>query len=169
MQSLLGGGQSLFQSGPGHAQSSRLNTNVVRPNNAWVYKASAFNLSYSDSGLFGVYGVAQRGRGDELANLLRAEVSRLSQNITKEEFARAVRVAQSTFLFNHAFREEALEFVATQAFGGNTISTPEEFAKASFSALTPADVSRVASSILASSPTVVAIGDVDQVPRIEKF
>merc|ERR1711957_308637 len=71
LQTILGGG-SAVSSSVGGGSLSRLNTQVVRQN-PYVESCSAFNTSYSDSGLFGVYGVSQADKaGDMCAGMMKA-------------------------------------------------------------------------------------------------
>ena len=48
---LLGGGGSFSAGGPGKGMYSRLYLNVLNRHH-WMYSATAFNHSYSDSGIF---------------------------------------------------------------------------------------------------------------------
>merc|ERR1712151_1418327 len=65
LQTLLGSG-SAVSSAIGGGSQSRLNTQIVKQN-PFVESCAAFNTSYSDSGLFGVYGVSHPDKAGELA------------------------------------------------------------------------------------------------------
>eukprot|EP00392_Amoebophrya_sp_AT5.2_P017989 g18432.t1 len=56
LQTLLGGGGSFSTGGPGKGMHSRLFTQVLN-RYAWVEQCSAFSHQYSDTGLFGIYGI----------------------------------------------------------------------------------------------------------------
>jgi len=86
LQTVLGGGSAMY-SGIGSGLTSRLSTQVVKQSAA-VESCAAFNTSYSDSGLFGVYGVCQSDKAGDMAKALAKTMAGLS-TISKDELAKA--------------------------------------------------------------------------------
>merc|ERR1712232_676340 len=88
MQTILGGGNAAATS-PGAARG-RLGTGIVRQN-PFVESCSAFNTSYSDSGLFGVYGVSHADKAGEMTTAVLKALTGLG-NVSKDELATAKTV-----------------------------------------------------------------------------
>merc|ERR1711920_1018526 len=86
LQAILGGG-SASDSGPGSGITSRLSTGIVKQN-PFVESCAAFNTSYSDSGLFGVYGVSHPDRAGEMTTAILKALSGLS-TVSADELTKA--------------------------------------------------------------------------------
>merc|ERR1712048_1169118 len=95
LQTLLGAG-SAVSSTLGGGSLSRLNTEIVRQN-PFVESCAAFNTSYSDSGLFGVYGVSHPDKAGEMATGMLKALSGLTA-ISKDELAGAKAVLKTKIL-----------------------------------------------------------------------
>lgn len=150
----------------GSGISARLATNVL-PNNNAAYVLSAFNFSYSDSGLFGVY-AETRDAPSRLVNGIASELAKLRSNISAEELAKGKSAFKLTVLDQGSLRIPALEFIGTQVLASGKAVTPEEYA-AQIDSLTAEDVARVAKKVFSSRPTFVAVGDVSQLPTAEEI
>ncbi|GAM25627.1 hypothetical protein SAMD00019534_088020, partial [Acytostelium subglobosum LB1] len=165
LQALLGSASVLPATAPGAGRASRLYS-LLEKSNGNVEKAEAFSLNYADSGLFGVYSVAQSG---DVATVIRQIAGELvgAARATGQELERAKQLAKSQFLASAEQRTCALEFVGKQALYGGKVLTPEEYV-AEVSKLTSDDVKRVAQRILSSKPTLVVRGDLTNVPTCEE-
>lgn len=162
LQTLLGSGNAFSHEGPGAYLASRLNRNVVAKDQS-IYEASAFNFNYTDSGLFGVRGVAKPGKAASLVSAVLGELNNLKSSISDEEVSRAKALYKSHFLFGQQSRNAVVEFLGTQALIGESVHLASDFVRA-IDSVTTADVARVAKHILQSAPSVVAIGDVSGFP-----
>lgn len=62
----------------------------------------AFNTSYHDSGLFGVYAVAdpKTSNLDDLAWVIMHEISKMAYNVAEEDIVRARNQLKATLLFS---------------------------------------------------------------------
>merc|ERR1712060_642819 len=89
LQTILGGGNA-STSLPGSGGTSRLATGIVKQN-PYVESCAAFNTSYSDSGIFGVYGVSHADKGGELTTAILKALSGLT-SVSKDELAKAKAV-----------------------------------------------------------------------------
>merc|ERR1719343_1907253 len=85
LQTLLGAG-SAMSSTIGGGSLSRLSTRIIRQN-PFVESCSAFNKSYSDSGLFGVYGVSHPDKAGELATGMLKALKSL-KSVSADELSR---------------------------------------------------------------------------------
>merc|ERR1712187_270904 len=86
LQTLLGSG-SATKASIGGGSMSRLSTQVVKQS-PYVESCSAFNTSYSDSGLFGVYGVSHPDKAGEMATSIMNVMAGLT-SVSKDELAAA--------------------------------------------------------------------------------
>jgi len=166
LKHLLGGGSIFsYKHGVGSGLASPLYTKVVQPN-PWILQVSAFNFSYSDSGLFGVYGEAQPGRTGQLISTVTAEVARVVKGqLDSTEVNRAKALLKASIL-NADHGEQSLQFLASQVFAGaSKVATADELAS-QVDSLTAEDIKRAASRVLRSTPTVVSLGDVADVPSV---
>jgi processing peptidase subunit alpha len=161
LQRLLGGGSRYTRDGPGVGLQSRLSTKLLATNES-VKSTLAFNLSYSDSGLFGVYVNAS----NNVPKVLEALVSEIkSLNLDATELSRAKELLKLDVLTGK--RVDTLRFIGQQALAKATsILTPQQQA-ATIDSVTLDDVDRVAHKVFASNPTLVVVGDVSAVPKIE--
>jgi len=164
LQHALGGGRKLFKQGLSHP-SSRLNRAVEKAD--YLEEANTFNFNYSDSGLFGVFGVAHNGHAADLVRDLTTSLSNV-KNIDTKEVERARAQYKASILDSVDKRVSLLEFVGTQIIATGRVSTPSEFA-ASVDSVTVDAVRNVAKKVLSSKPTLVAMGDVDNLPTLDQI
>lgn len=161
LQALLGGGNAV-SSAPGSGVTSRLSTQVLKQN-PYVESCSAFNTSYSDSGLFGVYGVCHPDKAGEMCSAITKTMSGLT-TVGKDELARAKAMLKGN-LFRQMDDDSALmQDMGTQLLMSGRYGSPADFAKV-IDGVTEADVSAAAKALLAKKPTVAAFGDTHAVPH----
>lgn len=68
LQTLMGGGGAFSTGGPGKGMYTRLYLNVLNKYD-WVESAMAFNTQYTDTGLFGLYMLANPNKVSWVARL----------------------------------------------------------------------------------------------------
>merc|ERR1712137_1227691 len=161
LQTLLGGGHA-SQTHLGGGSLSRLNARVIKQN-PYVESCTAFSTSYSDGGLFGVYGVAQAEKGAELCNSLTASLTGL-KSITAEELNGAKAVLKANLLRQADDDATFLQDLAQQLLFAGGYASPSAFAKA-VDGVTVEQAQAVATKLLGSRPTLAAFGDVHAVPH----
>ena len=114
LKNVLGGAKTTsYEPSVGTGASGRLSRNVVEANRGWVQEASAFNLSYSDSGVFGVLAVANRGNVSNLVNVVSKEL-KSALEVSTEEVARAKNMYKAQLLFGNESRKNLVEFLGQQ-------------------------------------------------------
>jgi len=161
LQAILGGG-SVAGSGVGQGRLSRLSTEVVQKSDA-VESCSAFNTSYSDSGLFGVYSVVSPDKAAETATAVTACLKGLT-SVSADDLKLAKSVLKGTLYRQADDAHTLLQDLGTQTLMTGKYGSPADFANA-IEGVTAAQVSTVAKKLLSSRPTLVAFGDTHTVPH----
>ncbi|CAE7762263.1 Uqcrc2, partial [Symbiodinium sp. CCMP2456] len=160
VQALLGGGSAIY-SGIGSGVTSRLSTQVLRQS-PYVESCAAFNTSYSDSGLFGVYGVCQPEKASEMAMAMAAALKGLS-SVSKEELAKAKAMLKGKMFRQADDDSELMQDMGQQILLTGKYGSAAEFGKI-IDGVTEADVTAAAKKILGSKLSLAAYGDVHSVP-----
>merc|ERR1719343_956582 len=160
LQTLLGSGSALSTS-IGGGSMSRLSTQIVRQS-SFVESCAAFNTSYSDSGLFGVYGVSHPDKAGELATGMLKALSGM-KTITKDELAGAKAVLKAKMMRQVDDDAAMMKDIGQQMLHSDSYGSPAEFCKM-IDATTPLEVEAAAKKLLSSRPTVAAYGDTHAVP-----
>jgi len=125
---------------------------------------SAFNLSYSDAGLFGIIATAPDNKLDDLLWYVMPSMVRLAHGISDEELARAKLVLKSSILSSYdgdiVFGETMAAQISTV---GRVMSLAESLARVD--ALDMADVKSAASEVINDQDhALAAIGGIHKLP-----
>ncbi|KAF1357459.1 hypothetical protein EJ07DRAFT_129062 [Lizonia empirigonia] len=147
LQTLLGGGGSFSAGGPGKGMYSRLYTNVLNQH-YWVESCTAFNHSYTDSGLFGIAASCAPSHVAQMLEVMCRELKSLGDEtgyaaLQPGEVQRAKNQLRSSLLMNLESRMVELEDLGRQVqVHGRKVGVREMCAN--IEALTVADLRRVA-------------------------
>ncbi|CAJ1332069.1 unnamed protein product [Effrenium voratum] len=160
IQEILGGGSALY-SGVGSGVTSRLSTQIVKQS-PYVESCTAFNTSYSDSGLFGVYGVCQAEKAGDMAKAMAGALKGLP-TVSKEELAKAKAMLKGKIFRQADNDKELMADMGQQLLLTGKYGSAAEFAKI-IDAVTEAEVASCAKKMLGSKLSVAAFGDVHAVP-----
>lgn len=150
LQTLLGGGGSFSAGGPGKGMYSRLYTNVLNQH-GWVESCMAFNLSYTDSGLFGIAASCSPQRIMQMLDVMCYELQSLTtdsgrNSLQAQEVNRAKNQLRSSLLMNLESRMVELEDLGRQVqVHGHKINVQEMCDR--IDALTVEDLRRVAQTV----------------------
>ncbi|KAL1954462.1 hypothetical protein VTO42DRAFT_1138 [Malbranchea cinnamomea] len=150
LQTLLGGGGSFSAGGPGKGMYSRLYTNVLNQY-GWVESCTAFNLSYTDSGLFGIAASCSPHRILQMLEVMCKELQALTLDsgfsaLQLQEVNRAKNQLRSSLLMNLESRMVELEDLGRQVqVHGRKIGVKEMCEK--IEAVTVEDLRRVARQV----------------------
>jgi len=161
LQTILGGG-SVMGGAVGGGRLSRLSTDVVKKS-SHVESCSAFNTSYSDSGIFGVYSVTQPDKAGETASAVTSCLRGLT-NVSADELKLAKSVLKGTLFRQMDDSQEMMKDLGTQLLVSGTYGSTGDFAKI-IDGVTPEQVSVAAKKLLSSRPTLAAFGDTHTVPH----
>merc|ERR1712013_925834 len=162
LQTVLGGGNAT-SSNIGSGVTSRLSTQVVKQS-PYVESCAAFNTSYSDTGLFGVYGVSHPDKAGDMCAAIAKALTGLT-SVSAEELAKA-----KTMLKGNLFRQleddaVLMQDMGTQLLTSGRFSSVADFVKA-IDGVSEASTSAAAKKLLSSKPTVAAYGDTHSVPHL---
>jgi len=167
LQALLGGAPRHSKNAFLGGQSSRLYSSLIEKTD-WVEDVSAFNFNYSDSGIFGVAAVANRGKVAELVEKITGQLKQVKTSVSSDELQRAKNIFKASLLFSTEKKHSLAEFVGSRILSSQKISLPSEVAKG-IASVTDKDVVNVAKKVFSSKPTLVALGDVYGIPSIEQI
>lgn len=161
LQTLLGGGSAVSKT-IGSGVTSRLATQVVKQS-PYVESCSAFNTSYSDSGLFGVYGVCKPDKAGDMAKAVATTLKGLT-TVSKEELTKAKAMLKGKMNRQADNDVELMQDLGQQLLLSGSYGGPAEFAKL-IDAVSEAQVADVAKKILGSKLSLASYGDVHAVPH----
>lgn len=150
---------------PGHAgvgsRQSRLA--LAEASDASIGVASAFTRQYRDAGLFGVYAAADAEHAGNSFAKVAAALKGLT-TVSGDELTRAKNQAIMGYLTAVESSSAARDNIGRQLLlTGAHIDA--KGVVAAINAVTADNVKSVAGSLLSSTPTVAAVGDIGQVPR----
>lgn len=161
LQAVLGGG-SATNSSPGSGLTSRLATQVLRQN-PHVESVAAFSTAYSDSGLFGVYGVCAPNKAGDMCTAIAKSLAGLPK-VGADELARAKAMVKGKLLRDLDDDSVLLQDIASQVLHTGRYGSASDLCKA-IDGISEADVSAAATKMLSSKPTIAAFGDTHTVPH----
>jgi processing peptidase subunit alpha len=161
LQTILGGGSATGNT-VGGGLLSRLQVEVVKQS-PYVESCSAFNTSYSDTGLFGVYSVCSPDKAGDVCSAVLSCLGGLS-SITSAELEIAKSVLKGSLIRQVDDAATLLQDLGTQMLLSEQYGSPSDFAKF-IDEVTVGDVTSVAEKILSSKPSLAAYGDTHTVPH----
>eukprot|EP00931_Biecheleriopsis_adriatica_P093889 TRINITY_DN67611_c0_g1_i1.p1 TRINITY_DN67611_c0_g1~~TRINITY_DN67611_c0_g1_i1.p1 ORF type:complete len:538 (+),score=164.77 TRINITY_DN67611_c0_g1_i1:84-1616(+) len=161
LQTILGGGSAVY-SGIGSGLTSRLSTQVVKQS-PYVESCAAFNTSYSDTGIFGVYGVSQPDKAGDMAKAVAKSMAGLT-TVSKDELAKAKAMLKGKMFRQADNDSELMKDMGQQLLLSGRYGSVADFAKI-VDGVSEGDVTAAAKKILSSKLTLVAYGDNHAVPH----
>jgi processing peptidase subunit alpha len=167
LQQLLGGGGSFSAGGPGKGMYSRLYTNILNKYE-YVESCQAFNSIFNDSSLFGIYATCTPEKLKLVCEALIAELKKCTGSFTPIEVTRGKQQLKSAVHMQLASRSLRLEDIGRQVMTYGKIQTPEEISNL-IEKVTEQDLQRVAQKMLATPPSIAAIGDLSHLPRYDQI
>ncbi|XP_033248226.1 mitochondrial-processing peptidase subunit alpha-like [Drosophila miranda] len=161
---MMGGGGSFSSGGPGKGMYSRLYTKVLNRYH-WMYSATAYNHTYTDSGLFCIHGSAPPQHLNDMVEVIIRELLSMAAKPGREELMRSKIQLQSMLLMNLESRPAVFEDVGRQVLVSGHRMRPEHFIK-KIEKVSAADIQRVATRLLSSPPSLAARGDISGLPEM---
>lgn len=165
LKTLLGGG-SAGKVSLGGGSLSRLSTQVVRQNPG-VESCTAFQTSYSDTGVFGVYGVSHADAAGAMATGMMNSLAGLT-SVSADELAAAKAVLKGNILREFDCDSTLMKHIGQQLLLTGNYTSPADAVNL-VDAVTLESVTATANKLLSSSPTVAAYGDVHGLPHYAAF
>jgi len=161
LQSLLGGGTAASAT-PGSGTTSRLSNQVVKQS-PYVESCAAFSTSYSDTGLFGIYGVSQPERAKEMTGAILNALKSLT-SVSSDELTQAKAMLKGKLLRQMDDEGVVMQDLGQQLLMSGRYGSAKDFASM-IDSVTEGQVEAAASRLLSSKPTVAAYGDTHTVPH----
>lgn len=156
MSMILGGGMSsrLFQE--------------VREKRGLVYSVYSFVSSYADTGMFGIYAGTGSKETAELIPVVCDEIGKICQGITDQELLRAKTQMKASVLMSLESTSSRAEQLARQLLVfGREIPTEETVSR--IESINSDAILRVAKRIFSSTPTLAALGPIDNVENYDRI
>jgi len=161
LRTILGAG-SANSKGISSDSISRLQKQIIEQN-PYVESCAAFNTSYSDGGLFGVYGVSQAAKSGDMAISMAKTLKSLT-TVSADELAIA-KAALKVKMFRDSDDDlKLMKDLGQQLLLTGTYGSASDFAKM-IDAVTPAQLTAAATKLLSSKLTFVAHGDNTALPH----
>jgi predicted Zn-dependent peptidase len=151
----------------GGGSSSRL-FQEVREKRGLAYAVSCFGESYRDGGLFGIYAGTGEEEVAELMPILCEETCKLRDGLTPVELARAKAQMRAGLLMSLESTSARCEQMAQHMLIHGTPFDPDDVVRR-IDAVDDAAIGRVVAGWRAGSPTVVALGPVEQLENFARI
>ncbi|KAJ8283952.1 hypothetical protein COCON_G00028020 [Conger conger] len=165
LQQVLGAGPQVKR---GSNTTNKLSQAITKAT-THPFSASAFNVSYSDSGLFGVYTISQASCTDAVIKAALSQVKSVAQGaLTAADLTRAKNQVKAEYLMSLESSGGMLEDMGSQALAGGTYSSPEAVAQ-SIDSVTSDAVINAAKTFVAGKKTMVSRGQMTTTPFVDEL
>lgn len=165
LQQVLGAGPHVKR---GSNTSSKLVQGVATAT-ADPFDVSAFNTSYSDSGLFGVYTISQATAAGDVIKAALAQVKAVADGgVTAADLTRAKAQLKGQFLMSLETSEGLLEALGTQALTDGTYASAEEISK-NIDNISLTDVASAAKKFMSGKKTMASSGNLIKTPFVDEI
>uniref|UniRef100_A0A7N9AZG1 Ubiquinol-cytochrome c reductase core protein 2b n=1 Tax=Mastacembelus armatus TaxID=205130 RepID=A0A7N9AZG1_9TELE len=165
LQHVLGAGPYVKR---GSNASSKLVQGVVKAT-ADPFDVSAFNASYSDSGLFGVYTISQAAAAGDVIKAALAQVKAVADGgVTAADLTRAKAQLKSHLLMSLETSDGLLEAMGTQALADGTYHSAEEISK-NIDNVSLTDVANAAKKFVSGKKSMVSNGNLIKTPFVDEI
>ncbi|XP_044034873.1 cytochrome b-c1 complex subunit 2, mitochondrial isoform X1 [Siniperca chuatsi] len=165
LQHLLGAGLHVKR---GSCASSKLVQGVAKAT-ADPFDVSAFNASYSDSGLFGVYTISQAAAAGDVIKAALDQVKAVADGgVTAADLTRAKAQLKGQFLMSLETSEGFLEAMGTQALTDGSYCSSEEISK-NIDNVSLTDVANAAKKFVSGKKTMASSGNLIKTPFVDEI
>ncbi len=152
----------------GGGMSSRL-FQEVRENRGLAYSIYAFNSTYLDSGIFGIYAGTTPEKTNELLTTTCKEILKICEKITDKELQRVRTQYEASLLMSKESTNSRSQRLGSDILSFNR-AIPDKEILDKVCAVKKSDVTKLAEKIfIGSKPTFAAIGKVKDVISYEKL
>ncbi|XP_035469859.1 cytochrome b-c1 complex subunit 2, mitochondrial isoform X1 [Scophthalmus maximus] len=165
LQQVLGAGPHVKR---GSNTSSQLIQGVAKATTD-PFDVSAFNASYSDSGLFGVYTISQAAAAGDVIAAALAQVKAVADGgVTAADLTRAKAQLKGQFLMSLETSGGLLEAMGTQALTEGSYSSPEEVIK-KIDNVSLTDIANAAGNFVSGKKTMASSGNLIKTPFVDEI
>ncbi|TKS91928.1 Cytochrome b-c1 complex subunit 2, mitochondrial [Collichthys lucidus] len=164
LQRILGAGPHVKR---GSNITSKLSQGIAKATTQ-PFDATAFNASYSDSGLFGVYTIAQADSAGEVIKAAIAQVRGVAEgNVSEADIVRAKNQVKTDYLMSLETSGSLLEEIGAQALATAAYELPDALVK-SIDAVTHGDVVKAAKKFVDGKKAMAASGQLKNTPFVDE-
>ncbi len=151
----------------GGGMSSRL-FQTVREDRGLVYSIYSFASSYAETGLFGIYAGTGASEVEQVVPLVCEEFAKVAQDLQEDELVRARNQLKAATLMSLESTSSRCESLARQMLvWGRPLSVDEVVAR--IAAVDQDAVRRVVARLLASRPTLAALGPLQGLEAMDRI
>jgi len=146
----------------GGGMSSRL-FQEIRENQGLAYSIYAFNYSFQDSGLFGIYAGTTPDKSNQLINSVKEQINKICKKIDKAELDRVKTQFQAGLLMSKESTSSRMQKLGSDIISHNKIISDKEIID-KIKRITEKEISQLASKIFINTKTTFsAIGKVKNI------
>ncbi|NXJ04607.1 QCR2 protein, partial [Odontophorus gujanensis] len=165
LQHVLGAGPLIKR---GSNVSSKLYQGIAKATSA-PFDAAAFNVNYSDSGLFGFYTISQAAHAGEVLRAALNQLKAAAQGaVTEEDIARAKKQLQAAHLMAVETAAGLLNEIGSESLLCGTHTAPAAVAQR-IDAVSSADVVNAAKKFVSGRKSMAVSGDLGSTPFLEEL
>ncbi|XP_029914604.1 ubiquinol-cytochrome c reductase core protein 2a [Myripristis murdjan] len=164
LQRILGAGPHVKR---GSNITSKLSQGIAKATTQ-PFDATAFNASYSDSGLFGVYTIAQANSAGEVIKAAIAQVTGVADGkVSEADITRAKNQVKAEYLMSMESSESVLDEIGSQALATGAYKAPQAVLQ-DIDAVTHADVVKAAKKFVDGKKSMAASGHLINTPFVDE-
>ncbi|NWT06147.1 QCR2 protein, partial [Mionectes macconnelli] len=165
LQHVLGAGPLVKR---GSCVTSKLSQGVAKATSQ-PFDASAFNVNYSDSGLFGIYTISQAANTGEVIKAALNQVKAVAQGgVTDAEVTTAKNQLKANYLMSVETAQGLLNEIGCESLVSGTHTSPSVVAQKIDSVAT-ADVMNAAKKFVSGKKSMAASGDLGNTPFLDEL
>uniref|UniRef100_A0A8D3DI58 Ubiquinol-cytochrome c reductase core protein 2a n=1 Tax=Scophthalmus maximus TaxID=52904 RepID=A0A8D3DI58_SCOMX len=164
LQRILGAGPHVKR---GSNITSQLSQGIAKATTQ-PFDATAFNASYSDSGLFGVYTISQADSAGEVINAAIAQVRGVAEgNVSDADVTRAKNQVKADYMMSIESSEGLMEEIGAQVLTAAAYQLPDTVLQA-IDTVTQDDVVEAAKKFVDCKKTMAASGHLVNTPFVDE-
>nr|XP_046270942.1 cytochrome b-c1 complex subunit 2, mitochondrial [Scatophagus argus] len=164
LQRILGAGPHVKR---GSNITSKMSQGIAKATGQ-PFDATAFNASYSDSGLFGIYTIAQADSAGEVIKAAVAQARGVAEgNVSAADITRAKNQVKTEYLMSLESPESLLEEIGAQALATAGYQLPDNVVQA-IDAVTKDEVVKAAKKFVDGKKTMAASGCLKNTPFVDE-
>ncbi|MBN3286716.1 QCR2 protein, partial [Polyodon spathula] len=165
LQHVLGAGPYIKR---GTNVTSKLSQGVAKATTQ-PFDITAFNASYSDSGLFGFYTISQAGVAGDVIKTAMAQIKAVAQGgVTAADMTRAKNQLKARYLMSMESTEGLLDEIGAQALASGTCVQPESAAQ-KIDSVSADDIVNAAKKFVAGKKSMAASGNLGNTPFVDEL
>uniref|UniRef100_A0A4W5K6B3 Ubiquinol-cytochrome c reductase core protein 2a n=1 Tax=Hucho hucho TaxID=62062 RepID=A0A4W5K6B3_9TELE len=165
LQRVLGAGPHVKR---GSNVTSKLSQGIAKATTQ-PFDATAFNATYADSGLFGVYSIAQADSAGEVIKAAIAQVTGVAKGgVSEDDVTRAKKQLNAEYLMSMESSVGLLEEMGAQALSSGAYHSPETVTQ-SIDSVSHADVVNAARKFVDSKKSMAASGHLANTPFVDEL